>query len=303
VLMGDFNASLHYILNDNRLTAIASVLDELNLVCCDNKNLNGVSYTYKHEGLGHRSFIDHVFVSASMAESVMELGVIDDGLNLSDHNAIVFKFRVSECVPVVCSDGGARPNVMKCHVRWTDENKMLYSEATSVLFQRLGALRLMCDKQSMCCSDVMHRASIEGRCNDIVNVLQMAAGILQQPGHSNQGNYNRSFQWDSELSRLKQQSIDIYELWHAVGRPRFGVINAERLRVKLLYKGCIRQQKRAAEEKRKARMAAKLASGEAKSFWRGWRSIKNGSKPKVKSIVYLVILTMGLFVSRLVMNF
>ena len=45
VLMGDFNASTYSISNDNKLCAVNSLLDELNLICCDHKNTSGIDYT------------------------------------------------------------------------------------------------------------------------------------------------------------------------------------------------------------------------------------------------------------------
>ena len=92
--------------------------------------------------------------------------------------------------------------------------------------------------------------------------------------------YNRSFQWNSELTELKQHSVDIHALWRKIGKPKFGVINAERLRVKLRYKNYILQQKRVAEDNRKRLLASKETSGDGKSFSHGWRAIGNNNRVK-----------------------
>jgi len=38
--------------------------------------------------------------------------------------------------------------------------------------------------------------------------------------------------WNDDLDYLKRQSIDIHNLWKAVGKPRNGYINEARIRIK-----------------------------------------------------------------------
>ena len=56
-----------------KLCAVNDLLDELSLMCCDHNNTGGIDYTCKHEGMGYRTFIDHVFVSASINQCVYDL--------------------------------------------------------------------------------------------------------------------------------------------------------------------------------------------------------------------------------------
>ena len=132
VLMGDFNASTYSISNDNKSCAVNSLLDELNLKCCDHKNTSGIDYTYKHEGMGYRTFIDNFFVSASINQCISDLTVIDNGANISDHNAIVFTLHVTEGLHVHVAMDEGKQNVQNCHVCWSERNKKLYYETTGV---------------------------------------------------------------------------------------------------------------------------------------------------------------------------
>ena len=66
IILGDFNASYDAINNNGRLMCLRMLLQDLNIVCCDDLNLSGVNYTYKHKSLNHSSCIDHVFVSIEM---------------------------------------------------------------------------------------------------------------------------------------------------------------------------------------------------------------------------------------------
>ena len=77
------------------------------------------------------------------------------------------------------------------------------------------------------------------------------------------------------MCRLKKQSKDIHELWKNMGRPRSGIVNMERLRIKTQYKRCIKEQKRVYEDKRKFRMAQSLVDKDNCNFWKSWKSIKN----------------------------
>ena len=61
------------------------------------------------------------------------------------------------------------------------------------------------------------------------------------------------------------------------GKPRMGTINDERLRVKGLYKACINTHKRVLETRKREWLAYKLASGDGKGLWKGWRRIVNNN--------------------------
>ena len=52
--------------------------------------------------------------------------------------------------------------------------------------------------------------------------------------------------WSEEL-KLKQQLVDIHNLWIIFGKPRMGTINDERSRVKGLYKKCFNTHKKELE--------------------------------------------------------
>ena len=60
-------------------------LDKFNIFNCDNLITNNLSHTYNHEGLGHRSWIDHFFMSDNLKNCVSEVQIIDSGVNCSDN--------------------------------------------------------------------------------------------------------------------------------------------------------------------------------------------------------------------------
>ena len=102
IILGDFNASYDAINNNGRLTCLRMLLQDLNMVCCDDLNLSGVNYTYKHKSLNHSSCIDHVFVSRNVEKRVSAYTVMDSGSNLSDHNALCFVLSIDG--KISCND-------------------------------------------------------------------------------------------------------------------------------------------------------------------------------------------------------
>ena len=53
---------------------------------CDDK----CGYTYFHDSLGHKTWIDHVFVSESAADTLGDYMILDSGCNNSDHHPILW---------------------------------------------------------------------------------------------------------------------------------------------------------------------------------------------------------------------
>ena len=176
--MGDFNDSTYSVTNNNKLCAVNSLLDKLNLICCDHKNTSGIDNTYKHEGMGYRTFIDHVFVSVSIDQRISDLTVIENGTKISDHNAAVFNLHITEGLHVHVALNERKQNVQNCDVCWSERNKELYYETTGMLLELFGQMELSCVKNSKCCNDVMHRDMIEQRCQCIVAVLQEAINVI-----------------------------------------------------------------------------------------------------------------------------
>ena len=171
--------------------------DELSLIYCDHKNTSAIDYTYKHEGIGYRRFIDHVFVSASINQSVSNLTVIENEANTPDHNAIVFTLYITESLHVHVAMDEEIQNLQNCHVCWSERNKELYYETTGVLLKPFEQMELSCARNSKCCNDIMHRDIVEQKCQGIVAVLQEAINTIMPAkfqGVSNEHKYNRYFQ-------------------------------------------------------------------------------------------------------------
>ena len=83
IVAGDFNFACNA--GDKGYSIFQQVADELELEVCDHLNSASTDYTYFHETLGQKSFIDHFFVHKELRNIVSYFKIIDDGANLSDH--------------------------------------------------------------------------------------------------------------------------------------------------------------------------------------------------------------------------
>ena len=88
------------------------------------------------------------------------------------------------------------------------------------------------------CCDINHRDIFDSWCDNLVTILLSA--LEQSLAHILYMNENvstsRGMFCTAELRELKQKSVDIYRVWKMMVRPKFGVVNEERLRVKCHYK-------------------------------------------------------------------
>ena len=91
--------------------------------------------------------------------------------------------------------------------------------------------------------------------------------------------------WTDDLTRLKQQSIEIHSLWISEGRPRQGPTHEERIRVRAVYKYAIRSAQRSPKQKSWNRMHSSLCEKETDSFWRSWKSLYNKNKSNFAPVV------------------
>ena len=81
MLMGVFNASINAINNNDRLKAVKQFCQDMNqdmnLICCDNFDKSGFSYTYRHAGTGVTSFLNHFFLQNNSVDAIVGLNNLD----------------------------------------------------------------------------------------------------------------------------------------------------------------------------------------------------------------------------------
>ena len=148
--------------------------------------------------------------------------ILNDGDNTSDHLAIVCQFTVAD---MFCDAKSSN----HCPV------KLLWDKADLDMYQSLVCSALSCIELPMdallCTASncQIHCAQIEEYYADIVRCLDSSTQCIPKVKVGFQKHW-----WHPDLDDLKQKCIDITSLWSSLGRPRSGLINAERLKCKLL---------------------------------------------------------------------
>jgi len=71
---------------------------------------------------------------------------------------------------------------------------------------------------------------------------------------------------------VKEESVSNDKLWKAAGRPRSGLIFAQRQSCKLRYRQCIRDHQRAVDETYTNDLHEALLQNDGPNFWKIWRS-------------------------------
>jgi len=108
---------------------------------------------------------------------------------------------------------------------------------------------------------------------NIVDALHNASGISVPKMKSD----FYKFWWDEELQALKQASFDSYNLWLAIGKPRYGCEFMAMKRAKSAYKLAIKTKEHNSQNEFTNSLNEALLNKDMASFWRSWRT-KFGSK-------------------------
>ena len=115
------------------------------------------------------------------------------------------------------------------------------------------------------CKTHEHRKVIDDKFKFICELMKSSANVcklqkVKKGGHSN-------IRWNEELTRARQKSIDIHELWNKCGRPRTGIINQERIAVKAVYKRLSKCSREEVFQSRRVNAVYKQSGKSSKEFW------------------------------------
>ena len=91
--------------------------------------------------------------------------------------------------------------------------------------------------------------------------------------------------WSTELTEMKNQSLQIQALWVAEGRPRSGPTQNERLRVQLAYKRLIRDAQKAPKQDSWNKLHQAMECDDTNQFWKSWRHLYNGNSNHFAPVV------------------
>ena len=291
VMGGDFNIDFntkHPLIN-----VLCSFMTDLALVNMDSKLPPGTNVSFRVDTSGASSLVDHLFVSKSVSDCVNAIDIVDNGINLSDHCAVTMELLLPE-QKCSASNRQSKPQTLRYSYRWdkADLNKyyaatrdFLYTIAVPVhllhpecfnadnsndiyvsLFAAGAAAAV--DGQTYRHTNNNVQFAIDCFYHSIVDALLRASDVSIPKVKRD----FYKFWWDEELAALKQASLDSFNLWTAVGKPRAGCEFLAMKRAKFAYKSAIKNKERTSHNEFTNSLNDALLDKDMDSFWRTWRA-------------------------------
>ena len=240
----------------------------LGLTFNDDKILDRSNHTFRVFSSGARSNIDHFAVSRFVDIATSNVCVVDSGINLSDHCAIVctFLLPMANDKTVISKNDKIVTHVL----RWDKSNLSYYRDETQRLLQSGEHLENILAGNFTQGADIM----INKLYDHIVSALNLAANktVVKKKKDF------YKFWWDQELSSLKEQSILSFKRWADAGKPKVGPLFAAMKKNKLLYKQAIRSKESAAKQSFTNALDSALSAKDFENFWAVWRAKVSNSK-------------------------
>ena len=241
------------------------------------------SCTFRVEATGATSLIDHFAVSQSVYSNLLDVQVLDSGINLSDHCPVAITVDVSNITCTVASTQlpSSKQNIDQLsQLRWDRCDVTQYFWTTYEYLTGVSApTYLLYGDTASSHTNVDVRYHINAYYNSIVNALQHSS-YLTVPVKK-KGFYK--YWWDEELSLLKEKAIESFNIWISTGKPRAGVAFNEMRRDKAAYKLAIRRKEKGSKEEFSDSLNDALMHKDMDSFWKSWRS-KFGNKSSPSTI-------------------
>ena len=264
IILGDFNFSCTK--SSPGFVRTLDVLKDYSIYDCDQIiSCDSPGYSYVHETLGHKSLLDHFFMTDELRNLVQRVNILDLPGNLSDHLPVECELKVS-CTRTTSYTDKRQRNCKITALRWDKSNVYDYYCASR---SELSTIAVPSDCFS--CSDEMckcsaHLEALNKYYEDIVNALETAANktIVKLPCSA------LKVFWTSELDSLKQDSIFWHNMWKDAGKPGSGIIHNIKCRCKLKYKQAIKDAYLQFEYANSDELAKHFANKRMPDFWKCW---------------------------------
>ena len=219
ILMSDLNCNIHDMSNPFSVL-IRELMQKRNLISSYDLAAEfdpNTSWTRKgkgRDGAEYFSLIDFILISRSISPIVENVRISDYAENLSDHCPVemdlIFEFETFSQAKTTAHN----------FIDWKKIQGTVRSNYESVMERELNAITIPnIIHGTHLCDDVNHLHLLEDYYQKIVNAIAVADLVLPRCNPRSQKHY-----WNDELSKLKNESIDAFNLWKSSGRPRSGVI-------------------------------------------------------------------------------
>ena len=212
IIAGDFNFPCRT--GDKGYDAFLPLANDLGLMSCDDMDQNNVGFTYHHESIGHKSFIDHFFVYNELQPKIKSFKILEKGDDLSDHLPITLCLSFSSCIR---ANTGVIPENVVHEFRWDKGDIHGYCQHSGTLLSNI-VHEFPCMQCGTNCTDKSCHLNIEIYYSEIVHCLMEALRLyIPKIPSSALKHY-----WSPALDDLKNDSIFAHSLWKSAGRPQSG---------------------------------------------------------------------------------
>ena len=283
IILGDFNYNIY----DNRQSMSKTIHDFLrtyDLICTHDldPSFNPYSsYTRSCEKSETYSLLDFIFISSSLRDRVTRCGIDYDGRNPSDHFPVMMQLDI---VPLVAHTGDDNRTVTKNdRVAWSRIPQDDLVKYKTVMDEMLDSLIIPSDvvHGNELCFCEQHVFNITRYYHSLLSILEVADSFL--PRKSPHGKRGKDF-WTEELTSLKRDSVEAYDIWSRDGRPTSGPSFERKKHCHYKYKAELRRRRRVIAAERSEALGNNLMDKDFHNFWRGWKRISQSKSPHVNRI-------------------
>lgn len=272
MIAGDFNATPSSI--------FANELDkfcrEFDYTMADRKMLSDNTYTYVSDAFNTTSWLDHCIISNSLANDIVEMKV-DYLCTYSDHLPLYFKLKV----PAFMTSTTVKPSTTNS-IPWRECKSEQYrsvceSELKNVIIPRE---LIMCN--NCYCVNEDHLRQIDRLYNCVMSALGSAAKLTFKRVNPRVRGRRKIPGWNQneELISANQDARTAVRDWITHGRPRSGEINQRRIVTRAHFKLCLKQHRKALEQRQVDCLVTQYQSKDFASFWKHTGTKASAVKPQ-----------------------
>ena len=91
--------------------------------------------------------------------------------------------------------------------------------------------------------------------------------------------------WNDELTKLRNQSIDIHRVWRENGKPHQGPINHDRLQIRAKYRRALKSAQDRPKQSCWNRLHNNLVTKNTTEFWKSWKQLYSKSQSDLHTVV------------------
>ena len=278
VIGGDLNCELNG--NSPFDPLWSAFIEKYDLMSCDTFIPCPDTYTYSHDSLGQRKWNDHFLISKKISNDTVNHAVLDEGDNPSDHLPLLFSLSIplnTTSEPTITVDKPAK-------FRWDKLSNVHRRQYENRLSDIVDSTSFPLDASqciSRChCTNQTCRIVIQNEYDCLLSCLKKADAPLprHKPGVEKEW-------WTTNLTDIRNQSINIHRRWLAEGKPRQGLLHLERLRIRSIYKKSLRDAQKAPKQEAWNRLHSTMLSNDTDTFWKSWRTLYAKNKSSFPPVV------------------